>query len=100
VGAVALGSVGIGVAAAADIGVPAPQQSYAPAYPQRTVEEVDVYRAPPPVYVYPPVRRVYRYYYPPPVAFLPRPYHRFGYRPYFARGYAFYSRPWRRGHRW
>jgi hypothetical protein len=113
VGAIALGSLGTGSAAAADI--PVPQGEVQPAPPAYYGNSQQYYGvppavgyAPPPVYSYPPVLPAYGYYYgPPSVAVLPRPYYQrfyygsgygrpfYGvprYAPYVARGYGEYGR--------
>ena len=113
VGAIALGCVGSGSAAAADApAVRGPQPP--PAYygEQDYIEEGYAVRPPPAVYVYPPPP-VYRYYYgPPSVVVVPgpyygRPYYGAGYggppyfrryAPYVARGYGPYGRPWGPGY--
>jgi len=110
-GAIALGSAGIGLARAAD--VPAPQARIQPPPPNYyggpPVEESYVY--PPPIaYGYPPPPPPSYYEYaPPPVVIRPSPYYwgrHYGpiygdraYGPYVARGYGRYERPWGRGYR-
>lgn len=114
VGAIALGSVGLGAAVAADIRVPEAQRQGGPGYFEESEEyyggspvEQGYYRPAPRVYVAPaPV-----YYEAPAVAVLPglyyrRPYYdgpvygirRFG--PRIARAYGHYGRPWNYGRRW
>ena len=115
VGAIALGTLWIGSAAAADIPFPQAQVQPPPPnyYPRPPIEEG--YAPPPPaVYGYPPPPVSYYTYEAPPVVIMPRPYYfgRYygpfyngrpygvrGYGPYIARGYARYDRPWDRGFR-
>ena len=103
--AIAMGSMGIGSAAAADVVTPQYRESreyYAP-----PIEERYVYRRPPAVYVAPPPVAYYEYE-PRPVVVLPQPYYLrrpYGYGgtlyafrghgPYLARGYGRYG-----GRRW
>jgi hypothetical protein len=116
IGAIALGNVGIGSAAAADIPTPQAQVQPPPPdyYASPPVEEGYVY-PPPVVYAYPPPPPTSYYEYgAPPVVIIPRPYylgrhygpiygdHAYGvrsYGPYAARGYGRYDHQWGRGYR-
>jgi hypothetical protein len=117
VGAIAISSVAIGSAAAADV----PQGQLQPPAPEYyrggSVEDRYVYQQPPAIYGYPPPPPVSYYEYgPPPIVVLPEPYYlrrhyalvyggpSYGvrhYPPHVARGFGRYDRPWDRGHhRW
>jgi hypothetical protein len=116
IGAVALGSLGIGSATAADIPTPQYQgQYYGGPQPYGGPPPEQAYAPPPVAYGYPPPPAppaYYEYEAPPPVI-VPRPYYfgRYygpaygypygvrGYGPYVARGYGRYDRAWGHGYR-
>jgi hypothetical protein len=107
-GAIAMGSTGVGPAAAADVAVPQYRESQE-YYREPPIEERYVYRPPATVYPAPPAVTYYEYA-PRPVVVLPRAYYRpyaygrayafRGHGPYFARGYGRYSGPRGYGRRW
>jgi hypothetical protein len=110
--AIAMGSIGIGAAAAADVATPQYRESQE-YYREAPIEERYVYRRAPAVYAAPPPAAYYEYE-PGPVVLLPqayylrrpyaygaRPYAFRGYRPYVARGYGRHEGSWSYGrHRW
>src|SRR5215204_5959256 len=108
--AIAMGSIGVGSAAAADVVVPQYRESQE-YYREPPIEERHVYRPPVAVYPAPPAVTYYEYaprpvvvvpqaYYPPRRYAYGRSYAFRGHRPYFARGYARYGGPHHYGRRW
>jgi hypothetical protein len=110
-GAIAMGSIGLGAAAAADVATPQYRESQE-YYGAPPIEERYVYRRAPAIYPAPPPAAYYEYE-PRPVVVLPqayylrRPYaygarsYAFrGYGPYVARGYGRYGGPGGYGRRW
>jgi hypothetical protein len=121
IGVIALGSVGMGAAAAADMVPEAELQAPSPEYypnPRRYYSEppAQLYERPPVAYRYAPPPAYYAYGPRPGVVVVPeayyprrhygpvyggRPYGFRGYAPHVARGYGGYDRRWDRGHyRW
>src|SRR4051812_27696774 len=102
-GAIAVGSMGVGPAAAADVTVPQYRESQE-YYSEPPIEERYVYRRPQAVYPAPPAVAYYEHE-PRPVVVVPEPYYLrrpYGYGrpyafrghgPYFARGYGRYGGP-------
>jgi hypothetical protein len=109
--AIAMGSIGVGCAAAADVATPQYRESQE-YYREAPIEQRYVYRRAPAVYAAPPPAAYYEYE-PGPVVVLPqayylrrpyaygaRPYAFRGYGPYVARGYGRYGGPGSYGRRW
>jgi hypothetical protein len=106
-GTIAVGSIGVSAATAADVSVP--QYRGSQEYREPLVEERYVYRPPAAVYAAPPA---VAYYEPRPVVVVPQPYYLprpyiygrpyafRGHGPYFARGYGRYGGPRGYGRRW
>jgi hypothetical protein len=108
--AIAMSSIGVGSAAAADVTVPQYRESQE-YYREPPIDERYIYRPPAAVYPAPPAVTYYEYeprpvvvvpgaYYPRRPYFYGRPYAFRGHGPYFARGYGRYGGPRNYGRRW